>query len=428
MQNTVEQLADRLQKNPEVSKYQLRTSTSQQLSGGFLNTKLGGIYRPIQAHNSSTIAYRVEFTDGQASKGSLPAVTTTDDILLIIQQGKHTPSEPIEIVPKLDDVPKVQLTSNELRSKIMRDPGYVSTAVEQLQTAIISSEIEDTEGEIELSYKQTRIFNSLGADLKSEGTRYSSHISLNSRIGYSHNTRDLQDTKPMEQYSNHYQQIALALDAKPAKLKSGNYPVLFSAGTGWGILGQFLRGNLDGFKIDAGQSRFTTEDFAGKKSIAHTNFDLEYDQLVAMSTGSFNFDGEGIPGQKFALIEAGRLTEPVCDLKSARKLGYETRSLGGLKTLQTSSTKYDDFVKQNPVFLLAFEVLGLHAVNGVTGDYSLPSDNILLVRDGTIVGPVNSVLSGNFFDVLMQPSTGFVNAPHLFDSPALTFETQVTVK
>ncbi len=427
MKPIIETLCERLVKDTEVLKYQLSHTTSQELSGGFLNNKLGGIYRPIQAHNAARLAYQIEFSDGQVSKGGLPASTEIEQILRVIQQGKHSPSEPIEIAPK-QKVPAVELVDPDLKAKILHDPAYVSTSVKQLQQDTESSAIEDIEGEIELRLGTTRIMNSHGLDVSSEGTRYHASVGLNSRVGYSHNTRLIKQATGILNYCSHFEQIALALDSKPAQLDSGTYPVLFSAGTGWGILSQFLRHNLDGFQLNARQSRYTLDDFSSKKQIAHPDFSLHYDQTSPMDYQSFKFDGEGVTAQKFTLIQDGKLTAPVCDLKSARQLGFKPKSLGSLKTKVVQAKTYDDFVHNNETFLLVFGVLGLHSVNSVSGDYSLPSDNVLLVRNGKIEGPINAVLTGNFFDNLMETSTHFVNASHLFDSPALTLKTQVTIK
>ncbi len=428
MNSTIEQLAVKLKADSTVAKFQLSQSTNRTVSGGFLNNAVGGVYRPIQVSDSSGLSYRVEFIDGQASNGSMPASTEIEQIVQVIRQGKHKPVEPIEIAPKLDEVPDPRLLDKELAAQINNEPDFVSKAVTTLQSNHNFEEIENTEGEIEAMYGASRIINSNGVDITSEGTKYSSYVSLNDRIGYTESTRRSQDPKVMQNYSNHYTEIALALDKKPALASSGSYPVLFSSSTGWSILGAYLRSNLTGFNLDAGQSRFTLDDLTSHKQISHEDFSLSYNQIVDMDPYSFKFDGEGIPAQKFDLIKNGKLVEPICDLKSAHKLGYAPRSLGGLKTNLVQTTEYDDFKKKNPTFLLVFGLLGLHSVNNVTGDFSLPSDNILLIQDGNIVGPVNGVFSGNFFDTLMRPSTGFVNAAHLFDSPALTFETQITVK
>ncbi len=428
MEKMIEELASKLKADPSISKYQLSHSVNRTVSGGFLNNAVGGIYRPVQVCDKSAMSYRVEFADGQASNGGMPASTEIKQIIKVINQGKHKPTEQIEIAPKLDTIPNIKLMDTELAAKIQGEPDFISQSVKELQNNHNFEEIENTEGEIEATHGMTRIVNSNGLDITSEGTKYSSYVSLNDRIGYAESTRRLQDPRAMQNYSNHYTEIALALESKPAELASNTYPVLFSSSTGWSILGAYLRSNLSGFNLDAGQSRFTLDELKSHKQIAHDGFNLSYNQLVDMDPYSFKFDGEGIPAQKFELIKGGKLVDPICDLKSAHKLGHVPRSLGGLKTNLVQATEYDEFKKEKPTFLLVFGLLGLHSVNNVTGDFSLPSDNILLVQDGKIIGPVNGVFSGNFFDILMQPSTGFVNAPHLFDSPALTFETQVTVK
>ena len=248
------------------------------------------------------------------------------------------------------------------------------------------------------------------------------------RLGVGLDERALFGIDRLEAHSGAISNCMKQLSGVPAKLKNGKYPILLDSGEGWRLLDKFVLGNLDGDTVDAEQSHFRLDDFKKSLPIAHSNFNLHYNQRKPMSTESFNFSSQGTPSQEFTLIKDGKLTEPICNLKIGKKLGYKAKALSTLMTDTVKQKSYADFVQDNETFILIFGVMGVHTAKTAQGNYSLPAPDALLIKNGKVVGPLSCVISGNFFDVLMQTSTQFIDASHMFDSPALSFETQVTVK
>jgi predicted Zn-dependent protease len=197
--------------------------------------------------------------------------------------------------------------------------------------------------------------------------------------------------------------------------------------SGFSLLDCYIFNNIRGVAVEAGVTRFAPSDFKNRKKVAHSDFNLGVDQTLAMKAESFNFTGEGITAQKFNIIQNGTLTEPICNLQSAKQLGVQPRALGSLSAAQIQAQSFEEFVSSNPKFILLLTLMGVHTQNEVVGNYSLPVPSALYFEDGKVVGAVNCVVTGDFFAKLQDPQTGFVQLA-AYQKPSLTFNTDVTVK
>jgi predicted Zn-dependent protease len=412
----------------EISAYQLNLTSNHTVKSGFINNDFGGVYRPVINLRTEGIEFRVLLKDGRSSIGSAPFSVKPDDLLAQIMVSAHKPAEDVVLAQKDADESKVELADKEIQEMLNTNPEAVSKLTKKLQSQQLEYGHESIEGGVKLISQGRRLVSSAGIDMSESTTRQSLFTYYEGRLGVGLAQRSLFDPEELRDYSTTMSQYTKQLCIAPAKLANGTYPALLDASEGWGLLDKFVLGNLAGDTVDAGQSRFNVDDFKNSRAIAHPGLSLHYNQRKPMSTESFNFSTQGVPSQQFTLIENGKLTEPICNLKIAKKFGYKAKALTSLLTKDVAQNRYDDFVKKNKTFILVFGVMGVHTAKTALGNYSFPAPDALLVQDGEVVGPVSCILSGNFFDVLMQPSTEFVDAPHMFDYPALTFETQVTFK
>jgi len=117
-------------------------------------------------------------------------------------------------------------------------------------------------------------------------------------------------------------------------------------------------------------------------------------------------DGEGLPTMKRNLVEDGRLTTWIMDLRSARQLGLESTGHASRGTSSppspSCSNVYFEPGAVSPADLIADIKEGLYVtdlfgqgVNGVTGDYSRGAAGYW-IENGEIVYPVSEVtIAGN---------------------------------
>ncbi len=416
-----------LKRHPSIDSFQVHATSTHELKSGFINENYGGIYRPVRNVDISGIDYLVKLTSGEYSLGSARFDMPIEGLLEQIINGAHSPKDLPVFAPKPKSYNPPQLFDPAIANIVNNEPARITSYTKEHQELQLTQGLNLTEGGVSFTTQQSCLISSEGVELEQSSTKEALYAYYDDRIGAGSTARALFSPSSFVEKSSLYASFVSKLDSK-VTLETGRYPVLIDSDNGWSILDKFLLSNISGTLIDTGIAKYLPGDFKQNLQIAHDDFNLSFDQSQPMSTYSFGFSPQGVLGQKFDVIKNGRLLEPICDLKTALKLGYGAKALPSLASDNQFGLAYKEFAGKHPVFLLVLSVMGIYAANPVLGRYSLPAPEVLVVREGEIVGSINCILSGNFFDVLKQPSTGFVSAPHLFETPALTFETQVTVK
>jgi PmbA protein len=183
----------------------------------------------------------------------------------------------------------------------------------------------------------------------------------------------------------------------PSRPATGRMPVLFDPRVATSLLGH-LSGAISGASIARGTS-FLREKL-GQRLFA-PGLSVIDDPLRVRGLRSRPFDGEGMPGQRRAIIEDGVLTTWLLDCRSARQLGLATtghasRGTGGPPS-PGSSNLYLAAGTLSPAELMADIKLGLYVteligmgVNGLTGDYSRGAAGFM-IRDGALAEPVAEI-------------------------------------
>lgn len=154
------------------------------------------------------------------------------------------------------------------------------------------------------------------------------------------------------------------------------------------------------------------------------------DPFRKKSQKSGAFDDEGVATQYKELIQKGKLTGYMHNLKTAKKDDIKSTGNGFLNGIAPTNfyflegtSKYDDIVKGMKKGLIITDLAGTHAgCNPVSGDFSLQSSGFL-VEDGKIVRPVALItVAGNYLQLLKDVTHvcddlyfnfGFVGSPSL---------------
>ena len=126
------------------------------------------------------------------------------------------------------------------------------------------------------------------------------------------------------------------------------------------------------------------------------------------------FDGEGVPTQKKAVVENGKLNTLLYTLKSAKKAGKNTTGNAArasyMSIVGTAPTNFYIAPGKNTVEQLyqmagngvrIDELMGTHAgANPISGDFSLSCKG-MKIENGKLTGPVEQItVSGNFYKLL----------------------------
>jgi len=208
---------------------------------------------------------------------------------------------------------------------------------------------------------------------------------------------------------------------------SGDYPVLLRHDVARDLLATFA-------------SVFSAEDvqkglslLSGKvgQQIASPRVTLVDDPLLKNGGASAPFDGEGVATRATKVIDSGKLTTFLHNLKTAKKEGVESTGNASRPSFKSSvgisptnffiapgTATYEELITKMGNGIIIIDVQGLHSgANPVSGDFSLGAYGYL-VENGQIVGAVEQItVAGNFFEVLQKVTE--VGSDLEFGSPGL---------
>jgi len=264
---------------------------------------------------------------------------------------------------------------------------------------------------------ETAIVNTLGLDVSSRVNLLGGYVAVVAREGEKVNTGFKAfftmdpDVIDLESVARIAARRALdGLDASQAP--SGSYPVVLQNDVAATLLDTFS-GVFSADNAQRGLSRLKGRE---GEAIAADCVTLMDDPHRQGSISSTPFDGEGVATAPKAVIDGGRLTTLLHNLKTAYKQGVATTAnasrSGKASAVGVAPTNF--FFKPSgdaPEALLArlgdglliTELQGMHAgANAVTGDFSLAAKGFM-VKQGQVAGAVNQItVAGNFYDLLMD--------------------------
>jgi PmbA protein len=192
----------------------------------------------------------------------------------------------------------------------------------------------------------------------------------------------------------------------PRKGPTASLPVVFDPRVSGGLIGSLI-GAISGPSVTRGTSFL--RHMLGQDVFA-AGIDIIDDPFLKRGVRSRPFDGEGIAPQRRAIIENGRLTTWLLDLRSARQLGLQTtgsaaRGSGGPPSpspanlaLSPGSRTPAQLIGEIESGLYVTELMGM-GVNGVTGDYSRGAAGFW-IENGELAYPVSEMtIASNLKDM-----------------------------
>lgn len=193
-------------------------------------------------------------------------------------------------------------------------------------------------------------------------------------------------------------------------LPSGSYKTVFSNKSMSNLI-EVMAGIFSAEAADKGLSAF--KDKVGQV-VANPILSLIDDPHLPEGFASVPFDSEGVPTQRQALINSGKLTGFLHNLKTAEKFkvpptgnGFKAsfKSPVGISGtnmyLQPGKLSLEDLLKDVETGLYVTGLDGLHAgINAITGDFSLSCRGHKI--EGGVLGTAfhQMTVSGNYFEML----------------------------
>ncbi len=244
-----------------------------------------------------------------------------------------------------------------------------------------------------------------------------------------HSTRHLADLDDAATIGREAGERAVAR-LNPVRLKSGPMPVLFDPRVAGSIIGHLI-GAITGSAI-ARKTSFLLD--AMDTDVFGPGITIVDDPHRLRGLRSKPFDGEGLPTQRRAIIEKGRLTTWLLDSASARQLGLQptghaSRGVSGPPGagatnlhMEAGSASPADLMADIKEGFYVTDLIG-HGVNGLTGDYSRGASGFV-IRNGQIEGAVAEVtIAGNLKEMFrtLTPAND-LDFRHGTNAPTLRLE------
>ena len=183
----------------------------------------------------------------------------------------------------------------------------------------------------------------------------------------------------------------------PRKVRTGSFPVAFSAQAAGGLASHLL-GAISGGALYR-RASFLLDSLG--ETVAAEHLTLAEEPLLPGALGSAAFDGEGVATRAKAFIDRGVVASYLLSSYSGRKLGMPTTgNAGGVFNLTVTgrTLAVADLLKELGTGLLVSDLMG-QGVNSVTGDYSRGAAGFW-VEGGEIAYPVDEItIASNLKDM-----------------------------
>ena len=376
----------------EITNYTVNATRGLSLRGLYQG-KMG--YAATEAFDEAAVSQLVEAVKESAS------LTEDEDVQEIYRGDREYPKAD-NYNPALDQVDEAR------KLALIQDIEKKALALDDRIAALNYNMISTSSGE-------TRIVNSYGLNLKHRDNmavcyvnataKESGRVSTGSGFKVTRNFDELD----ADAIAREAVEEALFM-LKAAPVPSGTYRAIIDAKCMPDMLGAF-----DGvFSAESAQKGLSL--LAGKEGemIASEAVTLMDDPLLPGGLGSQPFDAEGVATRTKAVIEKGKLTTLLHNLKTARKAGVKTTGnaakSGYAGAVNVSPSNFflapgkktlAELMQDMGDGLVITEVSGLHAgANAISGDFSLIAQGYT-VKNGKKDQPVEQItVAGNFYQLL----------------------------
>lgn len=347
---------------------------------------------------------------------------STED--LSAEQAKAVVAKAIDSISVLESEEKVFLGEGGQRYEPLEGRSYELPTTEELITKILETTEKiyaadpavvdgcQTQGIIETS--EVAIYNSKGLDL--HHTNQASGLVV---VGVVSNGQEMSDSYQVKlgklDEIDTDEMVKKAVDNAKEKLggdvaPTGQYPVVFSPEAMSSLLGVYS----SIFNSESAQKGLSKLAKAEGEIIAASCVTLIDDPFHKDNPEPINFDAEGSPTHKKAVIENGKLNTLLYNLKTAAVAGKKTTgnaSKGGYDAavgirpftmyLEGGSISEEELLAKAGNGVMITSLGGLHAgADAISGDFSLQSSGYM-IENGKKAGYVKSfTVAGNFYDLL----------------------------
>lgn len=289
--------------------------------------------------------------------------------------------------------------------------------------------IAKVDGRVKISRDRRLVANSEGLWVSYEQTPVEIYLEGDDLFGDVFAEKRLPEPEEFTGMAAYTGRTVKELKKKAVLPREGEMPIIFTPKVFEAFLEHYLLSNLSGRLVANRQSAFAAQDFQEAKKVFREDLTIRIDGTRPYRYSSYRCTGEGVPAGRIDLIREGRLITPVLNLKYAKKLGMAPTPVPvagghGLVIDLPHRKDFESFLGELEDCLIVYSVLGLHTQDYSAGKFSLAADQSLLVQKGRIQGKVETVIAGDFWQVLAGEETVFLAYPRE-ETPAVCFKAHV---
>jgi len=381
-------------------------SESCRLSIGTKDTHTGSVHAPLSMSESCGARYKLIWSDGLISRGSLERRQIGKDADAALRQARRVAFDDPDSAQVLgrNQFPQVDLHDSEVAALASGEVERIHCRMDTIRALVKREGCSTWSGSIGASRAQARLVTSAGLDIGGKGTSFGWHVTLNGEIGDGFGARAMDQHGEFESRLERLAAIARELTRTAEPMASGMHNILLHPNIVESYVLGTLLGNLEGSTVVNGEGYFRKEQFGSGQPALRNDLQLLLDPLQPMKSGSYRFTMEGVPAARCAFIENGCLTHPVLNLKYARRFGAAPTPVP--TSMDTLSLEGEELLSEQDGYAAAgdgamiLSVLGVHTQDGSSGDFSLSTPQALRLDAGQFLGRLRGTISGNLFDLL----------------------------
>lgn len=416
----------------DIADYRINLAERRSLGVGIRDNDVGSVYSPFSFGQSTGGGFLVQWRDGRLSRGNLDgnSLAILDQVLANARQAAYDDPDAAQFLgpQHIHDVP---LFGNDIAPLFEERTSYLLDVVRELQALAEQYQAKTLNGGVGASTGTSWLRTSRDLALSTTSTSFSYSGSFDGMIGEGTSQRTVAALDEIRAQVDLAGQYLPHLRTPVDGGANGQRMVVLHPSVAYSLFSYYVWGNLGGSAVFHGQSPFTIQDFHDNRQLFREDLTVRVDPWVAMGPGSFMYTSEGLPSAPITYIDQGRITQPVVDLKYARRLGLQPTTPPGseqsvqitaaeLMPWQTLQTTLDDAI-------VVLSVLGLHTQDRSSGNYSLSTSQAVLVRNGEIQGRVKATLTGNMFEQLRDTTLRMVTFPGQH-SPGFALPINITLE
>lgn len=389
---------------------------SRRLSLGIKDGQAGNAHAPLAIAEGSMARYLFVWGDGTISRGVLQRSQLADEARAVLTEARRSAYQDPDAahVSGTGSFEEVPIHDDEVASIATGSTGRLAERLQRLRERIDASAIGTWSGSLSAGMGKARVVTSAGLDVAGEGTSWGWFASGDGLLGEGFGGRRVDDATGFERRVERMIETVALLKGEIAAVPAGKQRVLLHPDVADRYAISTLLHHLDGSTVANEEGRFAASQFGDGEAHLPERFSLRLDPLTPWGVGSYRFTSEGVPAARCSFVERGRLVQPYCTLKYARRLDREPTPL----PYESDSLEIDSGPRRDrrtalggERTLLVLSVLGVHTQDRTSGDFSLSAPQVLVFENGRCLGRQKGTISGNLFDVLAQPDFELVDFP-----------------